>query len=648
MEQIESLIDENTTGANFQDVLDQYNYLNEFPININIATKQALQQTLFFTETQINSIISHRAIYGNIVDIDELRYLNFSRSQIQFIKPITSLHKMNNTNSKLLKNLSHQILLRNSFTVNKQKGYTETNENSYLGNKYKIYARYRVQNRRFSLGFTLEKDAGEQLFHHSPYSNHKGIDFMSGHLRIAPNNIIDEIIIGDYSLNFGQGTIFWNGFSAQKSALSLNVEKLGINAKPYTSVNEAIFLRGIMTKIKVKNFDLFLFTSHKKNDANITEVDSLNNSPKQFSSFQNSGFHRTKSELQDRKKIEQTVNGGRIVYTNNKLNLASTIALLSYNVPLTKGDKIYQRYDVEGKHLINYGVDLGYNFKRSRMFGDLAFSSNNGHAGIIGYQWNPTSNITHVIATRVLSKTYYSAFGNIFSESGRTKNEVGLYNGFEWQINNKFSSTFYTDYYKFKSPTFSSSVPSEGNDYLIQLNYNRNNNNVIYARYKYEQKTENETSESKITKSSVNKLNRFRLHFTHKPQYNITLKTRIEFFWGEQKNTPQNGYLIYQDLQYKLKKFTFTGRLAQFNTTSFSSAIYAYENDVLYSFSVPAYYYQGSKFYLIMKYKINKQIGFWIKYSEIIFDDRETIGSGLETINGNNKQSIKFQIEWKF
>jgi hypothetical protein len=60
------------------------------------------------------------------------------------------------------------------------------------------------------------------------------------------------------------------------------------------------------------------------------------------------------------------------------------------------------------------------------------------------------------------------------------------------------------------------------------------------------------------------------------------------------------------------------------------------------------YYYQGSKYYILVKYKINRHFALWAKYSETIFDDRETIGSGLEEINGNRKQQLKFQLEWKF
>lgn len=644
VELIESVVDENNNGTNFQDILDQYNYLVEFPISLNTATKKELQQVPFFTPQQIASIIYHRNIYGHFVDKKELLFLGFHPSQLLFISPIISLTKINQP-YKLLQNLSHQILFRHSAIINNKEGFSN---GKYLGDRNKLYTRYKVQNRRFGLGFTLEKDEGEALLNNSPYSTHNGFDFMSGHIRIAPKKLLNEIIIGDYSLNFGQGTVLWNGFSTGKSALSQNIEKVNFSTRPYTSVNESSFLRGAIAKLSVKSFDLFLFSSRRKLDANITEIDSINNSPTKFSSFQTSGFHRTKSELEDRKKVTQILNGYRLVYSNNKLSIATTLASFQFDTPISRGEKLYQQYNFEGKQLINSSIDFGYNFKKSRLFGDIAFSSNNGKTGIIGCQWRPSSSLSHVSSIRVLSKEYFSPYANIFNESGRTNNEIGFYNGFEWHFNQQFSSTFYADYYQYKQPTYSSITPTKGQDYLIQLNYRPNDKTEVYLRYKHEQKTDDTSPDYKFNTSTLKTLNRLRFHITHSPHYKISFKTRTEIFWGNKENKPENGFLIYQDLKYLHKKLTFTGRLAHFNTSSFSSAIYAYENDVLYSFSVPAYYYQGAKFYLLVKYKINKHLALWTKYSEMIFDNKDSIGSGSEQIDGNKKQNIKFQLEWKF
>ena len=49
-------------------------------------------------------------------------------------------------------------------------------------------------------------------------------------------------------------------------------------------------------------------------------------------------------------------------------------------------------------------------------------------------------------------------------------------------------------------------------------------------------------------------------------------------------------------------------RGAYYKTSSFKTAIYAYEHDVLYSFSFPAYYGQGVRQYMVLRYKLNQSI----------------------------------------
>ena len=112
----------------------------------------------------------------------------------------------------------------------------------------------------------------------------------------------------------------------------------------------------------------------------------------------------------------------------------------------------------------------------------------------------------------------------------------------------------------------------------------------------------------------------------------------------------KNGYLIYQDVIWKPVKFPFslTTRYALFDTDTFDERIYAYENDILYAFSVPAYYYKGSRVYLLLNYKISKHFECWLRYSRSWFSNVNSLGSGLDEISGNTRSELKAQIRYKF
>jgi len=112
-----------------------------------------------------------------------------------------------------------------------------------------------------------------------------------------------------------------------------------------------------------------------------------------------------------------------------------------------------------------------------------------------------------------------------------------------------------------------------------------------------------------------------------------------------QESVFETGYLVYQDVIYKPKSspFSFSFRYGLFDTDSYSSRIYAYENDVLYSFSIPAYYNRGVRTYLTTRYQFRKGIDLWLRYAITYFENIDTIGSGLEEIECNHRSDIKIQ-----
>jgi hypothetical protein len=70
---------------------------------------------------------------------------------------------------------------------------------------------------------------------------------------------------------------------------------------------------------------------------------------------------------------------------------------------------------------------------------------------------------------------------------------------------------------------------------------------------------------------------------------------------------------------------------------------------MLSSFSIPAYYGRGSRFYILLDYTITRKIEIWIRYGQTFYDDRTIISPGsLNEIDGNTKTEIKVQVKFKF
>ena len=84
-------------------------------------------------------------------------------------------------------------------------------------------------------------------------------------------------------------------------------------------------------------------------------------------------------------------------------------------------------------------------------------------------------------------------------------------------------------------------------------------------------------------------------------------------------NTSENGSLSFVDLHYKplMKSFSATLRMFSFETEGYDSRIYAYENDIMYSYSINSFYGSGKGFYINSNYKINKKIRLEAKWTMI-------------------------------
>lgn len=89
-------------------------------------------------------------------------------------------------------------------------------------------------------------------------------------------------------------------------------------------------------------------------------------------------------------------------------------------------------------------------------------------------------------------------------------------------------------------------------------------------------------------------------------------------------------------------------RLQYFETGGYHSRLYAYEDDVLYSYSVPPSYGKGFRYYLNIRYDLSKKITAWIRCAETIYPGQKIIGSGLDEIRGNHKTELKLEARYLF
>lgn len=309
-------------------------------------------------------------------------------------------------------------------------------------------------------------------------------------------------------------------------------------------------------------------------------------------------------------------------------------------------------YELTGTQFGNYSIDYGYTFKNMHFFGEAAFDESLNKAFVNGLLINMEANISMTFLYRNISKAYQSLYSNAFTESSLPNNESGFYSGISIAPFDYLKIDAYADFYHFPWLKYRVNAPSSGNDYIVQVTYKPNKQVEIYSRFKTEKKAINYNPFEVPLDHVMPKVKQgLRTQFSFKINSRFTLRSRVELSWFDKKgNDPQNGFLMFTDVLYKplLKKLSGNIRFQYFETDGYDSRLYAYENDVLYGYSIPVFFDKGYRYYLNIKYDIRKNFSVWGRIAQTIYPDKRGIGSGLDIIRGNRKSGLTLQLMWSF
>ena len=118
----------------------------------------------------------------------------------------------------------------------------------------------------------------------------------------------------------------------------------------------------------------------------------------------------------------------------------------------------------------------------------------------------------------------------------------------------------------------------------------------------------------------------------------------------EEKRATQHGFLAYQDVAFRKigSPLHLAGRFCLFDADTYDARIYAYENDVLYAYSIPAFSHRGMRLYLLARYTVTQGIDIWLRFAQTYYTNLDVIGSGLDEIEGNTKSEVKAEVRFKF
>jgi len=661
-QRVDFLLEINEGGeADFTTLFEQLEYFFEHPVNLNQTETQELTQLGLLNDFQIHNLLKHIEENGKLIRFEELQTVaGFDLEVIRMIEPFTGVNRSINQSTWSLENLKREgkatFFLRYSRILEEQEGFSfidaselEENPNArYLGSPDKLYSRFRYTYlNKISLGYTAEKDAGEEFF---KGSQPDGFDFYSAHLFIRNAGRIKQLALGDFQAQFGQGLTFWSGLAFGRTPSVFSLKRNAPKLRPYTSVQEDLFLRGGGATMEYGKMELTLFYSSQKVDANISSIDTLEQETI-ISSLPENGFHRTPNELNKKNAVRTEYLGGNLSYQNRNFQIGFTAVNNTIKADFQPRIRLSNQFSRLDNNNSNFGMDFNYLFKNLNLFGEVSKSVSGGYGHTVGALIALAPNLSVGLQQRNFQKDFKPIQSNAISESTNNTNERGTFIGIESRLSPSLSLSAYADRFVFPWLQFRADSPSEGQRLFAQINYQPNKQLQLYFRYRQRKKGRNIASQDATINNVGAEINdNFRLHFAYQITESIKISNRIEYTTYRLDEAYESGILIYQDLKFKKlsSPLSLSLRYTLFDTESFNSRIYAYESDVLYAFSIPAFSGRGSRYYLNAKYHFNRNIDIYLRFAQTSFTDRNFVGNGKDEIDGNNRSEIKAQLRIKF
>jgi hypothetical protein len=633
------------------------------PLDLNRASREELQSLYLLKPAQIESFMGYRERNGPLLSLYELQAIpGWDLPIIQQVLPFVRVRDLGLQGDsrplleQLLTSGTRFAILRWERIVEQQAGFKARADSlppPFLGSPDKLYFRMRMsKTRSFSLGLTAEKDAGEPLLFDRA-QRHYGADFYSYHLLLWNLGTFKKVVLGDFQVQYGQGMVLGAGFYLGKGAETITtVGRPTLGLRPYTSVVESGFFRGAGVTLAYKGAELTLFASRSPRDATLRGGgDSLATAEDRFfSAFQSTGLHRTPTERANQRALHEGNLGaaGRWQLAPGRFSIGFTSLYTYFSLPQQPQHQLYNRYAFRGRQNLTGSLFADGRWQQLSYFSEWAFSRGGGWGSLTGLMAPLSHGLDMSFLLRHYTPDFYSFYGSAFAEGTRLQNETGLYWGLKYRHNKALWFTAYVDRFWFPWLRFRISAPSEGHEYLLRANWQPNKQLFIYGQYRGKKQERDVSGIDKSRVPAETLRHNYLLNLDHSPLERLQLRSRVQWSTFELQGNRSAGYLLLQDVTYGLGNWRLSSRYALFHTDNWDTRQYAFEKDVLWAFSVPAYYGRGVRYYALLQWKPRHNLDLWLRWARTRFRDREVIGSGLDRIEGNTRSQLKMQLKLDF
>lgn len=639
------------TEEGYEEMVQTFLYLSQHPLDINRVGFDSLKMLLLLSDSQVDRLLQFRARHGRFTDPRELLLVTgFGERDLENILPFIVLGETGG-GDRLPRRVRQEVLARVRgrfpraegyrryfpYEFALEKDYAAKLRSRFHGPPWGTLFKYRYgSGTRWQAGVTLENDAGEGYFSRWQRA---GFDFVSAHVQVDGEGVVRRVVAGDFRVQWGQGLVAWGGFASGKSEVAVGNEKAGGGIAAYTSADEDGYLRGAaVTLAPRRNVLCDFFFSQKRPDGTLAAGDTA------AVSLYEGGYHRNDNECGKKRALKERATGAAVRW--NTPFFRAGVHVLAYDITprLLPGSRVYQQYNDDGHRRCLFGIDYKTAFRGVYLYGETAWSERGAVATLLGmrtgFPWGSVA-----LIYRRYDKRYASRYAAGFGEFSHTSNEEGLYGGVEAVLAEHLKANLYADAFRSFAPRYLASRPGWGWELLGTLTYTRPAA-LHTLRYKRETRPEDLAGGIPATRRKQE----WRYQYTRPAAGCFEWRTRLSVSLYAKGEVRECGYMLAQDVLCTSRqgRLRMQGRVAWFDTDSYQSRIYAYENNVLYGYSFPAFYGRGVRTYLNLSWRPLRALTCYMKGGFTYYPGRESVGSGVNRVEGDKQGDLTVQLRWSF
>ncbi len=555
----------------------------------------------------VRSILDYRERFGAIASCSELSLIaGFDDASVAALKPFITFGTQSDARSmqKKVRAVKQKLILRTKSVIDI--GETESSnvsDDGFRGLPVSLYSKYNITlYERFSAGFLLETDRGERKFpdHYSMYLS--AVDIRPWK---SDDVAIKSMVLGDYSLRFGQGLVLWNGFSLSGLSDPGAAYKRSGAVIPYSSSGENDYFHGAAATIAFDRAGVEISAAYSYNRLDAKVEDG------KFITLPEDGVHDSEALEQARNTLGEHLVGLNLNWRNSYLKAGISAAIYRYSLADGRRKSYYNEHLRYDGWWGNCSADVMFSYRGIRVFGELALDAGAAFAGIVGVISPLWTDAEGALLYRYYDPYYIASHSGAYCASN-CNNEHGFTASIKWVPFRSLVLKGELAYTRFPYHRYGVKGASDRVETFIEADWSASSNSKIHTKVSYTWDDGRKTSTAKL-----------RADFHYTTSFGLESVARAECTLASLSFEPSIGGLLYEELIYTSEdeKLKASVRFTLFSAMDWESRVYCYERDLPGTFYVPAYYGEGVGLYAMVTYKPLSCLQLSVKCSAALYKD---------------------------